>query len=365
MRTIFSLFVLLVWSSLQFVYAQTNPPGLHNQSNIDLLETLSSKSTLTPQERTQAIQAMLVIANEARQNPDYRRLQGCTNATTLPSGLSKLVLDDRLINIAQDQSNYQASITTMTHENSNFANYGARMNSYLPGISVPEACGVGGYFSAYPINWMKGKTHYKPTWNLDKDNLPKDIVNSVGFGMAKGVDNRWYVTAVWANIPVPVYTAPSGSTGDFSGFIGKVVSFTSVNFPDRQIMVKDNLGVLDPPPAGSNLNSFKVVPALNGKVGFISLESVTFPGHYLRHESLRIKLHQSNGSQIFKDDASFQPMAPLFPTSGAFSLQSSNYPNWYIRHTGFQLMISESKSNFPPNDRDVFNKDATFVVKIK
>lgn len=147
------------------------------------------------------------------------------------------------------------------------------------------------------------------------------------------------------------------------GFMGHTVTFTAVNYPDRQIMIKDGLGVIEPLSANNNSKSFKVVQALNGKAGLVSFESVVFPGQYIRHQHFIIKLHKADGSQLFKDDASFKPVAPLSAASGAFSFETSNYPNRYIRHSSFKLSTDELKSNFSSAERDVFNKDVTYVVK--
>lgn len=153
-------------------------------------------------------------------------------------------------------------------------------------------------------------------------------------------------------------------------FIGKTVTFTSVNYPDRQIMVKDGLGVIEKPTAGDNSNSFKVVKALNGTAGWVSFESVAVPGQYLRHYQWVIKLNKPDGTSLFKDDASFKPITPFSIAQGAFSFETISVkgaklgePTRYIRHDGFKLYGRPLDSNLSPAGRDLFNKDATFVVK--
>ncbi|MCU0390929.1 MAG: CAP domain-containing protein [Thermoflexibacter sp.] len=198
-----SLINILILLSAVFVqlYAQTN--GLHSEAPLNLLKSLSSKTSLTTEERNQALGAMLQLMNEARQNPNYRRASGCKTALALPSNLTPLVFDDRLTNTAQEQADYQARIRQVTHDNRNYRDnndggYGARMDKYLRNIGTAEACGGSEQLADEPIGWMKSETHYRPTWNLDNQ-----VMNAVGFGIAKGSDNVWYTVAVWANLPSP------------------------------------------------------------------------------------------------------------------------------------------------------------------
>ena len=71
-------------------------------------------------------------------------------------------------------------------------------------------------------------------------------------------------------------------------------------------------------------------PALNGRAGYISIEPANFPGYYLRHSGLRCWLHYPDGSQIFKDDASFKIIPAVNGDPSMISFESSNYPNHYI-----------------------------------
>ncbi len=181
--------------------AQTTQSQLHNQANLDYLASMSKKSTLTEPERAKIRETMLTIMNEARRNPNYRKLQKCKTALNLPSNLKPMFMDDKLNMLAQQQADYQASINKVTHANRNFKlspgedatnyyGYRARITQYPK--AGPEACAGNMELAATPIEWMKSETHYRPTWNLDGDNS-----KGVGFGFAKGSDGFWYTTAVW------------------------------------------------------------------------------------------------------------------------------------------------------------------------
>ena len=40
--------------------------------------------------------------------------------------------------------------------------------------------------------------------------------------------------------------------------------------------------------------------------GFVAFESTSQPGHYIHHQSYRLKIHNEDESELFKNDASFE-----------------------------------------------------------
>jgi hypothetical protein len=237
MKRIKFIVLLFLVSSIS-IQAQT----LHSQEPIDLLKSIEKlNSSPNEQQMKQVRQAMLQLNNEARLNPEYRKLAGCKTALTISSGLTPLVLDKRLNAMAQEQAEYQASIQKVTHDNSNYGNdMGKRsrvhldQNDQLPGVGTAEACG-GGTLSSYPMSWMKSETHYRPTWNLDKQ-----TVNAVGFGAAKGNDGQWYVTAVWCNLKSP--TNENGVKPSINSESNKWFNFRYVKFeiaPGESLKAKE------------------------------------------------------------------------------------------------------------------------------
>ena len=40
--------------------------------------------------------------------------------------------------------------------------------------------------------------------------------------------------------------------------------------------------------------------------GFVSFESTTQPGYYVRHQGYRLKIHIEDQDDLYKNDASFQ-----------------------------------------------------------
>lgn len=96
--------------------------------------------------------------------------------------------------------------------------------------------------------------------------------------------------------------------------------------------VKSRLDELD--------SSFRIVRGLAG-AGTVSFESRNFPKHYLRHQHFRIRLQKSDGSALFRKDASFRRRHAL--ASGLshvpldhdlVSYEAVNYPGYFLRSRG-------------------------------
>jgi len=156
------------------------------------LSDLTAKADLSDDEIVEARKAFLVIANAARQNPNYRRENKCTKILDLPGGLKPLVLDDALTSAAQDQADYCAKVKQATHSQADpdKANVGLRVKAAGREGTVYEAAG-GGSLADCPKLWMTSNTHYRPWWNLEGQ-----AVTMVGFGVRKADDGTWYFVAV-------------------------------------------------------------------------------------------------------------------------------------------------------------------------
>lgn len=134
----------------------------------------------------------------------------------------------------------------------------------------------------------------------------------------------------------------------------------SVNFPDRffahqgvgsQAWIAEDANRL---PSGQ----WNLVPGLKDFAG-ISFESVEFPGHYLRHYGYVLYLHAYDGSDIYKQDATF------YITGGwagpeSVSFRSYNFPARSIRHLNNGLRIDEVNSG----SSATLKQDASFSVTV-
>lgn len=101
---------------------------------------------------------------------------------------------------------------------------------------------------------------------------------------------------------------------------------------------------------------WRQIPALNGGAGF-SFESVYYPKHYLRHYQGKLRVSSDDGSQIFKDDASWLAVDGLKgKDSNSLSLIPSNIAGNYMRHQDSYLKIT-------PIVTELDRADATFYAK--
>ncbi|MFJ5987051.1 family 43 glycosylhydrolase [Lentzea sp. NPDC092896] len=101
-------------------------------------------------------------------------------------------------------------------------------------------------------------------------------------------------------------------------------------------------------------SQFKLVTGLAGS-GAVSLESTNFPGYYLRHRDNELWVERSDGSTLFRNDASFTQRAGLAAAS-AVSFESVNFPGRHIRVSNGLLYlqaVSDAQGR----------ADATFVLE--
>ncbi len=107
--------------------------------------------------------------------------------------------------------------------------------------------------------------------------------------------------------------------------------------------------------------TFRIVQGLAAPFNLraVSFESVNNPGHYLRHQSFRIKLHRRDGSDLFDRDATFAvEKANADPCDpDLVSFRSVNKPFRYIRHRSSELWLD-------PVDSTQAAEDSTFRAVI-
>jgi hypothetical protein len=166
-------------------------------------------------------------------------------------------------------------------------------------------------------------------------NYPGHFIRHSNFELWLAQDDGselFQLDSTWRRLPAPMGQEPPG-----------VISFESSNYPGHFIRHRNSLGEISR--VSSDLDkadsTFHVRAALNGSSIGVSLESVNYPGHFLRHQSFRLKLYVNDGSELFKNDASF------FYNDGsgsegnaAVSFESVNFPGHFIRHSNFELWVA-------------------------
>jgi Alpha-L-arabinofuranosidase B (ABFB) domain len=152
--------------------------------------------------------------------------------------------------------------------------------------------------------------------------------------------------ATWRRLPPPLRNGPPGA-----------ISIRSDNFPARYMRHRDALAFITPVHSDLDrrdatfvIRKALLLPGDPASPGFegaheisVSLESVNFPGHFLRHQGFRLKLHQNDGSVLFRQDASFMFQGGNdVEGNRGFSLESVNFPGHFVRHSNFELWLAES-----------------------
>ncbi len=140
------------------------------------------------------------------------------------------------------------------------------------------------------------------------------------------------------------------------------IALQSFNYPDHFIRHRNRLGEISV--VGTDLDrkdaSFRILPGLGEQPypslqkEYVSLQSVNYPGSYLRVQEGRIKLDKSMDEENFKKEATFR-LVPGLANRDCSSFESLKSPGYYIRHKNFQLHLEKG-------DGDLFRKDATFKI---
>ncbi|WP_211263991.1 family 43 glycosylhydrolase [Streptosporangium amethystogenes] len=102
-------------------------------------------------------------------------------------------------------------------------------------------------------------------------------------------------------------------------------------------------------------SQFRIVSGLGGGAT-VSLESVNFPGYYLRHRNFQAWVERDDGSATFRADATFTRRAGLADGS-AVSLESVNFPGYYLRHRDLQMWVERDDGSA------TFRTGATFTLE--
>ncbi len=131
--------------------------------------------------------------------------------------------------------------------------------------------------------------------------------------------------------------------------------FNSHNYPDRYIRHTNYTARVDANVSPVLDSQFRVVPGLASSTG-ISLESINFPGYFLkRNASNKIVLEAYSDTAAYKGDATFLSSAG-WADSTKVSLQSYSQPGYYIRHYDYALQLDAINAS----SSSTVKSDATF-----
>ncbi|MCJ1330371.1 hypothetical protein MMC10_007054 [Thelotrema lepadinum] len=97
-----------------------------------------------------------------------------------------------------------------------------------------------------------------------------------------------------------------------------------------------------------------------GNSACLSFESVDTAGSYLRHNNFVLLLNANDGSQQFREDATFCPQSGLDGQGN--SIRAWGYPTRYFRHYSNVLYIASNGGVHTFDATASFNDDVSFVV---
>jgi hypothetical protein len=132
---------------------------------------------------------------------------------------------------------------------------------------------------------------------------------------------------VLPGVPAAAATLPTGAR-----------SLESVNYPGSYVRHQDSLGRLDPVTTGSQqIKLDATFTVVNGLASPSCYSLQTRDGRFLRHRGWRLRVDANTGDAAFRADATF--CAVDGSVAGSVSLASYNYPSRRIRHRDRELWL--------------------------
>lgn len=140
------------------------------------------------------------------------------------------------------------------------------------------------------------------------------------------------------------------------------VALQSFNYPDHFIRHRNFMGEVTVIGTETDRKdaTFRIVPGLaeqkypSLQKEYVSLQSVNFPGYYLRYRDGLIKLDTYRDEELFKKSATFR-LVPGLANRAWSSFESLDSPGSYLRHKNFILTLDKGED-------DLFRKEATFKI---
>ncbi|GAA4953468.1 AbfB domain-containing protein [Actinoplanes utahensis] len=167
-------------------------------------------------------------------------------------------------------------------------------------------------------------------------------------------DATWNVSApaLWrSSVPLPTDVRRS-------------LRVTTWGFTDRYLRHAGGLGYTEVVDGGSSAllhqdATFTVRRGL-GESSCYSLESVNYPGRYLRHADSRIRLAADDGTALFAADATFCARPGLSGTG--VTLESLNFPGAFLRHYDAQAYIASGGAGSGFGRPQTLTADSTWIL---
>lgn len=135
----------------------------------------------------------------------------------------------------------------------------------------------------------------------------------------------------------PSPSGPAAGGGSDPKPVGVRRSMRSINYPDRYWRVGGGQVRLEGA-GGSEFREDATFVVVKGLADSSCFTFVTSDGMSLRHRDFVLRPERNDGSALFKQDATFCAV-PSSHSSGAIMLESVNYPGRFLRHRNFALRL--------------------------
>ncbi|WP_041998352.1 AbfB domain-containing protein [Streptomyces sp. AcH 505] len=154
--------------------------------------------------------------------------------------------------------------------------------------------------------------------------------------------------------PPPPVTVPTGQY--------KSLRVTTPGYTDKYLRHQEGLAFTTVVDGASdallkNDATWKIVPGLAG-TGCYSFESRNYPGEYLRHRDFRVHRDPSDGSGLFKADATWCAVAG----AGGVRFEASGFPGSYLRHINSEVWLATAGGSHAWDNPASFEADTTWSV---
>jgi hypothetical protein len=167
-------------------------------------------------------------------------------------------------------------------------------------------------------------------------------------------DATWNVVTPWWRSGADL---PDGQT--------RSLRVTTPGYDNRYLRHQDSAARTDvidaaSPATAKQDGSWIVRPGL-AESSCYSLESVNYPGRFLRHRGFRLYSEVNDGSAVTAQDATFCAQAPRNGGAGTVSLESFNYPGYHIRHYSEAVYIATSGGGNAWDNPSSYAADVTWM----
>lgn len=123
--------------------------------------------------------------------------------------------------------------------------------------------------------------------------------------------------------------------------VGNTIGLEAADWPGSWVRSRDSLGRLDPVSRTSSSQDRAgtrfTVRAGRADENCFSLESVAYPGYFLRHRNFEIRLDSPDNTELFDLDSTFCKVT--IRGGAAVALRSINYPDHHVVAEGTRLVI--------------------------